>query len=51
MTEKKDKNINEPIQFYVAKAGHQPYEIVVNQVKKDEVIGYLSTPKVKISRR
>ncbi len=47
--EKKDKNINEPVQFYVSRA-RQPYEIVVNEVKKDQVIGYLSTPKVTVSR-
>jgi chromosome segregation ATPase len=42
--EKKDKSINEPLQFYVAKA-KQPYEIVVNVVDKDTVTGYLATPK------
>ena len=47
--EKRDKNINEPVQFYVAKA-RQPYEIVVNQVKKDRIVGYLATPKVQASR-
>ena len=48
-TEKKDKNINEPVQFYVAKAA-QPYEIVVNNVGKDQITGYLSTPKDRIPR-
>jgi uncharacterized coiled-coil DUF342 family protein len=48
-TEKKDKNINEPVQFYVAKA-RQPYEIVVNEVKKDVIKGYLATPKDQIAR-
>ena len=47
--EKKDKNINEPIQFYVSKA-RQPYEIVVNEVRKDQLIGYLSTPKLQTTR-
>jgi chromosome segregation ATPase len=47
--EKKDRNINEPVQFYTAKA-RQPYEIVVNEVKKDIIVGYLSTPKVTASR-
>jgi hypothetical protein len=47
--EKKDKNLNEPVQFYVSKA-RQPYEIVVNEVKKNQIIGYLSTPKVQTSR-
>ncbi len=49
LTEKKDRSINEPLQFYTSKAG-QPYEIVVNEVRKDVIIGYLSTPKVTKSR-
>lgn len=48
-TEKKDRNVNEPVQFYVANA-RQPYELVVNQVKKDQIVGYLSTPKVQTAR-
>jgi uncharacterized phage infection (PIP) family protein YhgE len=48
--EKKDRSINEPVQLYVG-GGHQPYEIVVNQVKKDEVVGYLATPKVTTAQR
>lgn len=47
--EKRDKNLNEPVQFYVAKA-RQPYEIVVNEVKKDQIVGYLTTPKVQAPR-
>ena len=43
-TEKKDKNLLEPVQFYVAKA-RQPYELVVNDIKKDQIVGYLATPK------
>jgi len=42
--EKKDKGINEPLQFYVAKA-KLPYELVVNEVGKDQITGYLATPK------
>src|SRR5215470_2712898 len=34
LTEKKDKSINEPLQFYTARA-RQPYELVVNSVAKD----------------
>ena len=49
LTEKKDKTINEPVQFYTSKA-RQPYEFVVNEVKKDIIVGYLSTPKVQIAR-
>lgn len=43
--EKKDRNVNEPLQFY---AGKDPalYEIVVNTIgSKNTVTGYLSTPK------
>jgi len=43
--EKKDKNINEPVQFYVAGA-RQPLELVVNEVVKDQITGYISAPKV-----
>ena len=48
-TEKKDKNVNEPVQFYVAKA-RQPYELVVNEIGKDVIKGYLATPKDQIAR-
>ena len=47
--EKKDRNTNEPVQFYTSKA-RQPYELVVNEVKKNEIVGYLSTPKLQTSR-
>ncbi len=42
--EKKDKNLDEPVQFY---SGKQPmlFEIVVNNISKNQVQGYLSTPK------
>jgi DNA anti-recombination protein RmuC len=45
MYEKKDRNVNEPLQFY---SGKQPglYEIVVNTINsKNQISGYLSTPK------
>ena len=48
-TEKKDRTLNEPVQFYTLRA-RQPYEIVVNQVNKDQIVGYLATPKVQSSR-
>ncbi len=47
--EKKDRTVNEPIQFYTSKA-RQPDEIVVNQVRKDTIVGYLATPKVQTAR-
>jgi hypothetical protein len=42
--EKKDKNLDEPVQFYT---GKNPvlFEIVVNNMDKNTVSGYLSTPK------
>jgi chromosome segregation ATPase len=49
IVEKKDRTVNEPIQFYTSKA-RQPDEIVVNQVRKDTIIGYLATPKVQTPR-
>lgn len=48
-TEKKDKGVNEPVQFYLSKA-RQPYEIVVNEVKKDLIVGYLAAPKDQVAR-
>lgn len=44
LTEKRDRNVNEPVQFYTSKA-KQPYELVVNKVQKDLIVGYLATPK------
>jgi chromosome segregation ATPase len=49
VTEKKDKTVNEPIVFVTSKS-KQPYEIVVNDIKKDAIVGYLSIPKVLIAR-
>jgi hypothetical protein len=42
--EKKDKSLDEPVQFY---SGKDPvlFEIVVNNISKNQVSGYLSTPK------
>jgi DNA-directed RNA polymerase subunit F len=48
-TEKKDRNINEPIQFMMARA-RQPYEIIVNEVRKDMIVGYLAEPKEQTPR-
>jgi uncharacterized caspase-like protein len=43
-TEKRDRTINEPVQFFTLRS-HEPYELVINEVKKDSVTGYLSRPK------
>lgn len=42
--EKKDRQVDEPLQFYVSGA-RAPYEIVVFKLEKNEAQGYLSTPK------
>jgi cell division protein FtsB len=44
--EKKDKTSGEPVQFYVkGSARVAPYEIVVFDVGKNQITGYLATPK------
>ncbi|MGH9859151.1 MAG: hypothetical protein ACRD5F_03895 [Candidatus Acidiferrales bacterium] len=45
--EKKDKTVNEPVQFYSGGARGRGglYEIVVFEVQKDRAVGYLSAPK------
>lgn len=42
--QKKDKTLDEPVQFY---SGKKPelFEVVVNNMSKNQVSGYLSTPK------
>ncbi len=44
--EKKDRAINEPLQFLVGR-NRLRYEVVINWVQKDKVGGYLSIPKDK----
>jgi len=44
--EKRDKTAGEPVQFYVkGTQRYAPYELVVFDVGKNQVTGYLSTPK------
>jgi DNA repair exonuclease SbcCD ATPase subunit len=44
--EKKDKTSGEPVQFYMkGSARLTPYEIVVFDVSKNQITGYLSAPK------
>src|SRR5579863_5512968 len=44
--EKRDKTAGEPVQFYVKGGrGTAPYELVVFDVGKNQITGYLSTPK------
>ena len=44
--EKKNRTVNEPVQFLVGRTKLR-YELVVNDVQKDKIAGYLSTPKDK----
>ena len=42
--QKKDRNLDEPIQFYTGK-DNLLYELVVNNISKNEIKGYIATPK------
>lgn len=42
--EKKNRNLDEPIQFYTGRE-HMLYELVVNNISKNQVQGYIATPK------
>ena len=44
--EKRDRTVNEPVQFLVGR-DRLRYELVINWVQKDKIGGYLSTPKDK----
>jgi hypothetical protein len=44
--EKKDKTAGEPVQFYVRGSSRMPpYEFVVFEVGRNQITGYLATPK------
>lgn len=45
VVEKRDRTINEPVEFFVSTKPSQPYELVVNEVGKNTVKGYLAAPK------
>lgn len=47
--EKKDKTLLEPVQFYLQGTRHL-LEIVVYDIQKDRIVGYLSAPKELASR-
>ncbi|MGA2717197.1 MAG: hypothetical protein ABSG41_29305 [Bryobacteraceae bacterium] len=50
LIEKRDKTINEPVEFFVASKSSQPYDLVVNGVGKNSVRGYLAKPNETIAR-
>ena len=47
---KKEHYVNEPLQFYIGDS-KKPYEIVMTSVKKDQVTGFLATPKIQMAQR
>jgi chromosome segregation ATPase len=42
--DKKDKGLNEPVQFYTGKTP-MLFEMVVNSINKNQIVGYISAPK------
>jgi hypothetical protein len=42
--EKKNRSVNEPI-YFLTRGAHRPLELVVNEVRKNKVSGYVSVPK------
>jgi chromosome segregation ATPase len=50
-TEKKERTVNEPVQFYVPSKARQPYELVVNEVHPNRLVGYLAAPKMQVARQ
>ena len=47
--EKKNRAIDEPIYFYT-RGTRSPLELVVNQIGKDKVVGYMSVPKAQAAQ-
>jgi hypothetical protein len=45
--ERKNVNVNTPVNFYVGTEKLR-YELVINQVLKDQIKGYVSLPKGKL---
>ena len=45
-TDKKNRNVNEPIFLYAQGTRRAPMEIVVNSIDKNKISGYISIPKV-----
>jgi vacuolar-type H+-ATPase subunit I/STV1 len=47
--EKKNRAIDEPIYFYT-RSNRVPLELVINQIAKDKVVGYMSVPKAQATQ-
>jgi hypothetical protein len=43
---KKNRQVNEPV-FFITSGSRDKLELVVNQVSKDKIVGYLSVPKTR----
>ncbi len=46
--EKKNRAVDEPIYFYT-RGTRAPLELVINQISKDKITGYLSVPKSEVA--
>lgn len=46
VTVHKNRLLNQPVEFYVTGVA-QPYEVVVTEIERDQVMGFLATPKFK----
>jgi chromosome segregation ATPase len=46
VTVHKNRLLNQPVEFYVTGVA-QPYEVVVTDIERDQVMGFLATPKFK----
>jgi len=44
MFQKKNRQVNEPV-FFITNGSRDKLELVINQVAKDKIVGYLSVPK------
>ncbi len=42
--EKKNRQVNEPV-FFITNSSRDKLELVINQVSRDKIVGYLSVPK------
>ncbi|MGA2114639.1 MAG: hypothetical protein ABSH56_07805 [Bryobacteraceae bacterium] len=52
LIQKKDKRVNEAVEFYAVKGGHIPYVMMIVALNENprEIVGYLATPKAGAAR-
>jgi hypothetical protein len=49
LVEEKDRSVNEVVQFFTARGGWISYQLVITEVNKNEIVGYLAIPKSTIA--